>query len=192
MYATLMIAVQVADAVMTAKHAVKMMELQSVYLTEWNRIQDLQKAAAENKLAAYTRAIASMRSSLESLSQLTPDMEFRSYFETVLEEPVKLYRVYGGTAKKLSRFWSRTKPTGPGQAVFDGALDPDWGNTAQRWIEITVPKGTKIYEGIVSEVALRRGQQQIATGKLLGGGSQVYINQEVISPTWITNGGDFL
>jgi hypothetical protein len=114
-----------------------------------------------------------------------------SYFETLTEAPVKLYRVHGDGASPMSKYWSRTKPTGPVQAVLDSALDPDWGNTAKKWVEITVPKGTKIYEGIVSEVALKRGSRQVSTGQLLGGGSQVYINKKAIPDSWITNRGDF-
>ncbi|EQC47357.1 pre-toxin TG domain-containing protein [Bacteriovorax sp. Seq25_V] len=114
-----------------------------------------------------------------------------SYFETVLDEPVKLYRVYGEGASPLSQFWSRTKPTGPGQAVFDSALDPAWGNTAQKWIEITVPENTMLYEGVVSEIALIRGTQQIPVGKLLGGGSQVFINNDRIPAKWISGKGEF-
>jgi len=107
-----------------------------------------------------------------------------------LEEPLKVYRVYGGEAGELGSYWSRVKPTGPGQAVFDSALDPEWGNTAQKWVEITVPPNETLYDGIVSEIALKRGSQQISTGVILGGGSQVYISKKV-PRSWITGGGDF-
>lgn len=113
-----------------------------------------------------------------------------SYFETVTEEPTKLYRVFDENTSELSAYYSRVKPSGPGQATLDAALDPKWGNTAQKWVEITVPPKETIYDGIVSEVALRRGGQQISTGKILGGGSQVYINKKV-PRSWITGGGDF-
>src|SRR5690606_19765304 len=57
-----------------------------------------------------------------------------SYFEHVIEEPLTVYRVYGGddTSRALGRYWSRVKPTGPGQATLDAALLPEFGNTAQR------------------------------------------------------------
>ncbi|MCK5883584.1 MAG: hypothetical protein KAG61_07845 [Bacteriovoracaceae bacterium] len=59
-----------------------------------------------------------------------------SYFETVLDEPLKVYRVYGGEAGELGRYWSRVKPTGPGQATFDAALLPSFRNSSQKVAEI--------------------------------------------------------
>lgn len=112
-----------------------------------------------------------------------------SYLEIVTNEPVKLYRVYGTEDRALSFYWSRVKPTGPYQAVLDSALDPVWGNSAKKWVEITVPAGEKFYEGVVSEVALIRFNNPIPVGQLLGGGNQVYIKG--VNETWITGRGVF-
>ncbi len=113
-----------------------------------------------------------------------------SYLEIVTKEPVKLYRVYATDGKELSAYWSHVKPTGPYQAVLDSALDPSWGNSAKKWVEITVPSGEKFYEGVVGEVALRRFNNPTPVGQILGGGHQVYVNK-IVPRTWITNGGGF-
>ncbi|MBP6219366.1 MAG: pre-toxin TG domain-containing protein [Oligoflexales bacterium] len=113
-----------------------------------------------------------------------------SYFEVTTKEPVKLYRVWSDGLSEFSAYWSRTKSTGPLQAQLDAALDPSWGNKATKWTEITVPSGETFYEGAVSHVILKTDGNKIATGSLLGGGSQVYINKRVPA-SWKTGGGDF-
>jgi len=55
---------------------------------------------------------------------------------------------------------------------MDLALDPSWGNTAERVTSIRVPAGTTIFEGFAAP-----------QGSLLGGGSQVYIQN--VDPGWI-------
>ena len=112
-----------------------------------------------------------------------------SYSQSVSSEPMKLYRVYGDEAKELSAYWSRVKPEGPLQATLDAALDPSFKNSAKNWVEITVPKGTVFYEGAASSVLIR--QNEIALGKLYGGGSQVYFHGVRIDRSWITNRGVF-
>lgn len=114
-----------------------------------------------------------------------------SYFKIRLAQPTKLYRVYSRKNFELSQFWSREKPSGPFQATIDSALDPNWGNKATKWVEITIPAGEEIYEGIVSPVLLKRGKFDKNTGQLLGGGSQVYLDYKV-PDDWITDRGDFL
>ncbi|MFK8139443.1 MAG: hypothetical protein AB8E15_13870 [Bdellovibrionales bacterium] len=42
----------------------------------------------------------------------------------------------------------------------------------------------------MSEISLLRGGQKILTGKILGGGSQVYIDSKV-ETKWITDRGEF-
>ncbi len=110
----------------------------------------------------------------------------RSYFKTISNRATKLYRVYGNGKKDplFSKYWSRVKPSGPMQSILDSALDPAWGNTAKHWVEITVPKGTRFFEGVVSGIALK-------TGRLLGGGSQVYIKRRKIPKRWLTGKGKF-
>lgn len=99
---------------------------------------------------------------------------FRSatYAEGVSDGAVTLYRAYGGSAGEVSSYWSRTKPSGPVQAIIDSALDPAWGNTATRTSSITLPQGTRFYEGLA---APQRG--------LVGGGNQVYIPR--VNPSWL-------
>ena len=99
-----------------------------------------------------------------------------SYLEHVVNEPVTLYRAYGGGAGKVGPYWSRVKPSGPLQAQLDSALVPSWGNTADKITTIRVPVGTTIFEGAV-------GPQSTGVGQLLGGGSQVYIPR--VDPKWI-------
>ncbi len=98
-----------------------------------------------------------------------------------LTDDVKLYRVYGGSAQDMGRFWSRNKPEGPMQVVVDLALDPS-NNVISNWVEITVPKGTVMYEGVVGPMAVKGGQ-------ILGGGNQVFIEKVYVS--WKTNEGSF-
>jgi len=114
-----------------------------------------------------------------------------SYFKTVAEKPIKLYRVYGGKAGEFSSYWSRVKPKGPQQATFDAALLPDFNNSAKKWVEITIPKDTIFYEGVASEMVIRSSETGIKIGDLLGGGSQVYLNNIKIPVKWRTDRGIF-
>lgn len=105
-----------------------------------------------------------------------------SYFRTVLDEGVRLYRVYDPSTAQLGRFWSRVPPTGPLQATYDAALSPQYGNSARYWVEIQVPRGQVLYEGIAAEV-------DIPGGKLLGGGGQVFLPEVPVS--WRVTWGKF-
>jgi hypothetical protein len=101
---------------------------------------------------------------------------FRSatYTENIADGPINLYRIWGGEAKELGQYWSRTKPAGSLQAIMDNALLPAYGNTAEKVTSITVPKGTVFYEGIV-------GPQ----GNLVGGGNQIFIPRELLKAEWL-------
>jgi filamentous hemagglutinin len=101
---------------------------------------------------------------------------FRSatYTENIAEGQITLYRSYGGTAGELGSFWTRTKPTGPMQSTIDNALSPAWGNTAEKVSSMTIPKGTRFYEGVVAP-----------QGNLVGGGNQIYIPEEFLNPDWL-------
>jgi hypothetical protein len=103
---------------------------------------------------------------------------FRSgaYTATTLSESTTFYRVYGGGAKKIGSYWTRTKPAGPFQSQLDYALAPQWGNTANNMVTIRVPKGVTIYEGFAAP-------QSTGVGHLYGGGNQVFIPR--VNPTWI-------
>lgn len=102
-----------------------------------------------------------------------------SHLERVVDEPVTLYRVYGGKAGELGPYWSRTKPTGPLQSRLDSALLSEWGNTADSVVAIRVPKGTTIFEG---HAATQLGDLK-PFETIIGGGNQVYIPR--VNPDWI-------
>jgi hypothetical protein len=99
---------------------------------------------------------------------------FRSgtYSQIVTSEETILYRAYGGTAGELGQFWTTVKPTGPLQAQIDFALNPKWGNAADRVVEVRVPAGQVIYQGVAA-----------AQGGLTGGGIQVFVKK--IDPSWV-------
>lgn len=103
---------------------------------------------------------------------------FRSgtYAEVMTTAPTTPYRVIGDNGRVDGGYWTRTKPTGPLASVIDSALDQNWGNTATRVVEMTVPAGTRLFEGIA---APQRG--------LVGGGNQIYFDQNLnpLNPTWI-------
>ena len=99
---------------------------------------------------------------------------FRSgtYSRIVTNCDTILYRVYGGSAVELGQFWTTTKPTGPLQAQFDFAINPEWGNTANHIVSVRIPAGQVIYKGVAA-----------AEGGLPGGGVQVFVKR--IDPAWI-------
>ena len=84
---------------------------------------------------------------------------FRSatYSQKVLGEDKILYRAYGGKAKEIGQYWTRTKPEGPLQTVIDSALDQNWGNSAIEVAKIRIPKGTTIYEGFAEKQGASSG-----------------------------------
>jgi filamentous hemagglutinin len=95
-----------------------------------------------------------------------------SYTEMVTSETTTLYRVHGGAAGELGSYWTRTAPTGPLQSRIDGAILPEWGNTATGVSTIRVPAGTRIFDGFAAP-----------QGGLVGGGSQVIIQK--VDPSWL-------
>ncbi len=105
-------------------------------------------------------------------------LTFRSatYTERTLNKATTFYRVIGKNGNPTGNFWTTTKPTGSVQSMLDSAILPEWGNLATNVVRITVPVGTRVYQGIA-------GPQ----GGLLGGGIQVYIPQ--VNPRWIQSIG---
>jgi RHS repeat-associated protein len=103
---------------------------------------------------------------------------FRSatYTEFIAEEPIVLYRVWGGRSKELRAFWTRTKPKGPLQTQIDSAVLPGFGNTFENLTTIRVPAGTRLFEG----VAARQAEAGI---ELVGGGNQIVV--PMVDPSWI-------
>jgi hypothetical protein len=103
---------------------------------------------------------------------------FRSgtYDEVITTEPTTLYRVIGDNGNPAGGYWTRAEPQGPLQSVIDSALDQNWGNTATRVIEMEVPAGTRLFEGVA---APQRG--------LVGGGNQIFFDRNInpLDPAWI-------
>jgi hypothetical protein len=100
---------------------------------------------------------------------------FRSgtYTERVTEQDTTLYRVHGGQAAAMGRYWTTIKPSGPLQAIQDSALKPEWKNSADKVSVIRVPKGTKIFEGYAAPQTSEVGTR----AELTGGGPQIYIKE---------------
>ncbi|WP_421710314.1 hypothetical protein [Algihabitans sp.] len=96
--------------------------------------------------------------------------------EVIATEPTKLYRVISDDGSPAGGYWTRTKAEGPLQSVIDSALDQNWGNSATRVVEMDVPVGTKLFEGVA---APQRG--------LIGGGNQIFFDRNInlLDPAWI-------
>lgn len=123
---------------------------------------------------------------LEGTGTVADTFRSNSYFKTILDEPLKVYRVYTpNSGKGIGDYWSRVKPTGPGQVTFDAALLPSFRNNAQRVAEITIPAGTEIFEGVAAAQVIRSDGLKIKIGELLGNGSQIYFDKKKIDKeTW--------
>jgi filamentous hemagglutinin len=101
---------------------------------------------------------------------------FRSgaYAEVLTQQPTILYRVYGGSANEMGKYWTTKTPAGPVQSIIDSALNPRWGNTATNVVKIEVPAGVKFYQGAAAP-----------QGGLVGGGDQVVLPPGFkIDPSW--------
>jgi len=107
----------------------------------------------------------------------TPASTFRSgqYTEKVLDKDTTFHRAYGGKAGEMGQYMSSVKPTGPLQSTLDSALNPEWGNTANKIHTFTIPKGTTVYTGVVGPQGIAGG------GALYGGGPQTFIPWKTLS-----------
>lgn len=91
------------------------------------------------------------------------------------QQPIILYRAYGGSAKELGGYWTATQPTGPIQPIIDSVLNPKWGNTAMNVVKIEVPSGKKFFQGITAP-----------QGGVVGSGNQVLFPPGFkVNPAWI-------
>lgn len=72
--------------------------------------------------------------------------------------------MYSDPSRQLGQYWTRVKPSGPVQSIVDSGLNPSWGNRATDVVQIRVPAGETIFEGIAAP-----------QGGLVGGGNQVYL-----------------
>lgn len=93
-----------------------------------------------------------------------------SYYAYPLSSDTNFYRMYSDPKYKVGSYMTRTPQNGVMQTQLDLALNPDWGNYATNMTQVTVPKGTVIYEGVAGPQIINGG-----AGQLLGGGNQVYI-----------------
>jgi RHS repeat-associated protein len=100
-----------------------------------------------------------------------------SYTATTSDGATTLYRVYGGQAGEMGPYWSKSRPSGPLQSQLDSALNPGWGNSATKVVEIRLPAGVTYYEGAAAEQPIAGG------GVLSGGGNQVYVPR--VDPKWV-------
>jgi RHS repeat-associated protein len=105
-------------------------------------------------------------------SSIASTFRSASYEAKILEESTAFYRVYGGKADKIGKYWTRNPPRGALQSKIDLALKSEWGNTANKTVTIRAPKGITIYEGIAAP-----------QGGFVGGGNQVFILK--VDPDWI-------
>ena len=65
------------------------------------------------------------------------------------------------------------------QSQIDLALNPDWGNEVTYITEVIVLKGRTIHKGYAAPQVINGG-----AGILPGGGSQVFIEREVLQSAW--------
>lgn len=92
-----------------------------------------------------------------------------------------MYRPSGGSADEVGRYISRTPQNGGLQSQLDSALNPQWGNTTTTITEVTVPKGTVIYEGTAGPQIIKDSLGN-RVGMLPGGGNQIYIPE--VDASW--------
>lgn len=102
-----------------------------------------------------------------------------SYNEVRLGRDTTFYRVYAKPEEmyivpgKAYAYWSRSNARGT-RAIIDSAIPVlRNGNTGLRQVAITLPKGTRVFDGIAGP--LREGRQTT-----VGGGSQVVIERSVL------------
>ena len=154
-----------------------------------------ERAAVERSLARSESGAAGRAARREAADMVvrrwTPNLRgplpqefggsFRSgtYNEVRLGRDTTFYRVYDrpeiryGVPGKAYSYWSRSNARGT-RAIIDSAIPVlRNGNTGLRQVAITLPKGTRVFEGIAGP--LREGRQTI-----VGGGNQVVIERSVL------------
>ena len=157
-----------------------------------------ERAAVERSLARSERVAAGNVARREAadmvLRRWSPNLRgplpqyfgssFRSgtYNEMRLGRDTTFYRVYANLETKYGvpgqaySFWSRSDARGT-RAIIDSAIPVlRNGNTALRQVAITLPKGTRVFEGIA-------GPWREGKGTIVGGGNQVVIERSVLPGT---------
>jgi len=100
-----------------------------------------------------------------------------TYTRRVLTEDAVMYRVSGGTAGKTRPFLTRIPQNGGVQSQLDLALNPSWGNTAERILDVRLSRGIIIYEGTAAPQNLYSSTGHVI-GRLPGGVNQVFIPRD--------------
>lgn len=99
-----------------------------------------------------------------SLAPWTKESFLDSNYRTVrTTEDIKVYRVFGGSAKPGGAFVTTEPALSKIQAKIDAALLPEWKNTRQFEAEIIIPKGTVLSVGKVAP------QTIVSSGTILAG-----------------------
>lgn len=148
-----------------------------------NEANALIKAGAKlGVIAEYTRTKLGPLSKIivDSKTGLTVADTFlnNKYLEVILNEELTVYRYTNATSPtQLGRFWTLLKAKNNIEAIEKLALPSN--NLARQWIEIKLPKETKLYIGTAAPL---NGQP--------GLGNQIYIDK-IIPNDWIENYGTF-
>ncbi|MGA9380818.1 MAG: hypothetical protein WBV73_18795 [Phormidium sp.] len=81
-----------------------------------------------------------------------------------LKEPKTYYRYYSNDGNKFGRYLTTNRYNKNVEVIRNLALKQEWGNQATIMLQVTVPAGTKVYEGIVApqdpQSCYRGGAQQ--------------------------------
>jgi hypothetical protein len=86
-----------------------------------------------------------------------------------LEEDLPVVRYYGGQAAQIGRYWTTDLFDSAVSATEELALNPSFGNTANRVVTGVIPKGTQILTGYAA-----------AQGGLPGGGVQIFLQDPTV------------
>lgn len=87
--------------------------------------------------------------------------------EITLAAPKTYYRYYSGDNNRFGRYLSTDLYVRNVDAIRNLALKQEWGNHATMRLTVTVPAGTKVYEGVVAP--------QDPASCYVGGGQQTFI-----------------
>lgn len=94
-----------------------------------------------------------------------------------LQQPRTYYRYYSTDNNKFGRYLTSDRYQKNVEVIQNLALNQEWGNQATMMLTVTVPAGTKVYEGVVAP--------QDPQSFYPGGGQQTFIeNSKDPNLTW--------